>query len=199
MEDQKRTRKEILDEVTRTLILDAAKKILFDEGTQGFTMDRVAVQAGVAKGTLYLHFRDKDDLLQETVEKGFEPFFILAETIFENDLSPEKKLEEFSLQGYRFFEQQRQLFNIVMRSRELKTNRHMDEDAPYWGLVEKIAQVFDEGTRQGLFKPLNSTKIAGMFLDAQGALILQQLLGKSTNHEENVHLVMDVFLNGIRA
>ncbi len=185
--------------MTRTLILDAAKKILFDEGTQGFIMDRVAVQAGVAKGTLYLHFRDKDDLLKETLEKCFEPFFILADTIFESDLSPEKKLEEFSLQGYRFFEQQRKLFYIVMGSRELKTDSHMDEDSPYWGLVEKIARVFDEGTRQGLFKPMNSTKMAGMFLDAQGALILQQLLGKSTDPEEDVPLVMNVFLNGIRA
>ena len=105
----------------------------------------------------------------------------------------------FSLAGFRFFEQQRQLFTIVMRTKDLGKRRAMEEDALYWSLVNKMALVLDDGVQQGLFRPLDPMKVAGMLLDAQGALILQQLMGKSTNTaQENVRLVMDVFLNGIR-
>ena len=199
MQDQRKKRKEILDEVTKKLILDAALGILLEEGIEGFTMDRAAMEAGVAKGTLYLHFKDKEDLLIEAIEKGFEPFFIMAETILDSEQGPEKKIEVFTLEGFRFFEQQRQLFNIVMRAKELKKRHAMEDDVYYWNLVDKLAQVFDDGVREGSFNPIDTLKVSGMFLDAQGALILQHLAGKSSsNAQEHVNLVMDVFLNGIR-
>jgi AcrR family transcriptional regulator len=199
MQDQRKKRREIFDEMTRKLILDAALGILIEVGLEGFTMDRVAQDAGVAKGTLYLHFKDKDNILEETIDKGFEPFFNLAETILGGDLSPEEKLEEFTLQGSLFFEQHRQFFTIAMRSRETKRIHQMDADSPYWNLVDKIARVLEDGIRQGMFKPVNTTNVAGMFLDSNGALIIQHLAGRSTNTaRDNVKLIMDVFLNGIR-
>jgi len=199
MQDQRKKRKEILDEMTRKLILDAGLKTLLEQGIEGFTMDRVAMDAGVAKGTLYLHFKDKEELLMASIEKGFEPFFSTAETVLDSDQSPENKIEAFSLEGFRFFERQRQLFNIVMRAKELKKRHAMEDDALYWNLVSKISRVLDDGIHEGKFKPIDSIKVAGMFLDAQGALILQHLAGKSSGTaEEYVNLVMDVFLNGIR-
>ena len=92
MQNQKKKRKDILDEMTKKLILDAALKILLEGGVEGFTMDRVAMKAGVAKGTLYLHFEDKESLLIETIAKGFEPFFIMAGTILDGVQSAEKKI-----------------------------------------------------------------------------------------------------------
>ncbi len=199
MQDQRKKRKELLDEMTRKLILDAGLKTLLEQGIEGFTMDRVAMDAGVAKGTLYLHFKDKEELLIASIEKGFEPFFSTAERVLDSDQSPEKKIETFTLEGFRFFERQRQLFNIVMRTKELKKRHAMEDDVLYWNLVSKIARVLDDGIHEGLFKPIDSIKVAGMFLDAQGALILQHLAGKSSaTAEEHVNVVMDVFLNGLR-
>ena len=199
MQDQRKKRKELLDEMTRKLILDAGLRTLLEQGIEGFTMDRVALDAGVAKGTLYLHFKDKEELLMATIEKGFEPFFSMAETILDSEQIPVKKLEAFTLEGFRFFERQRQLFNIVLRTKELKKRHAMKDDALYWNLVSKIALVLDDGIHEGVFKPIDSIKVAGMFLDAQAALILQHLAGKSSGTaEEHMNLVMDVFLKGIR-
>jgi len=36
-------------------------------GYQGTTIDRIARDAGVTKGAVYYHFRDKEELLFETV------------------------------------------------------------------------------------------------------------------------------------
>ncbi len=43
-------------------ILDAARALLVKRGYQDFVLDDVARQAGVAKGTLFLYFRSKDQL-----------------------------------------------------------------------------------------------------------------------------------------
>ena len=47
----------------RAGILDAAERVFSEEGLEGGHMEHVALKAGVAVGTLYNHFRDRDTLL----------------------------------------------------------------------------------------------------------------------------------------
>jgi AcrR family transcriptional regulator len=44
-------------------ILDAAHILLAEKGYQGMTMDDLATRVGIAKGSLYQHFRSKEDLI----------------------------------------------------------------------------------------------------------------------------------------
>src|ERR1700734_3759131 len=44
-------------------ILDAAHSLLSEKGYQGMTMDDLAARVGMAKGSLYQHFRSKEDLI----------------------------------------------------------------------------------------------------------------------------------------
>lgn len=46
----------------RISILDAARRLLVRRGFQNITMDEVAREAGVAKGTLFLYYKSKDEL-----------------------------------------------------------------------------------------------------------------------------------------
>ena len=53
---------------TRRAILDAVEECVLDLGVRGTTMGRIAATGGVAKATLYNHFRTKDDVLRALVE-----------------------------------------------------------------------------------------------------------------------------------
>jgi len=70
----------------REAILDAA----FDEfSAQGFAaarLDDVAGRAGVAKGTIYLHFRDKEDLFQELIRSRMSPVVGTLESVLATDV-----------------------------------------------------------------------------------------------------------------
>ena len=48
---------------TRTAALDGARRVLAEHGLRKATMGDVAVRGGLAKATLYNHFRTKDDLV----------------------------------------------------------------------------------------------------------------------------------------
>jgi AcrR family transcriptional regulator len=56
---------------TRQAILDAARDVFVAEGYAGASIRKVAQRAGFSHGTLYLHFRDKDDLLYQLSEEQF--------------------------------------------------------------------------------------------------------------------------------
>jgi AcrR family transcriptional regulator len=50
-------------ETKKTRILDSARQLLIKRGFQDITMDDAAREAGVAKGTLFLYYKTKDELL----------------------------------------------------------------------------------------------------------------------------------------
>ncbi len=57
----------------RQAILDAALDEFTARGFAATRMDDVAVRAGVAKGTIYLYFKDKEALFQELVRTSLGP------------------------------------------------------------------------------------------------------------------------------
>lgn len=65
-------RKEREKENRKTAILQAAEKTFFSNGFDQSTMDQVAKEAELSKGTLYLYFNNKEDLLLEVTVKGLE-------------------------------------------------------------------------------------------------------------------------------
>jgi AcrR family transcriptional regulator len=57
----------------RLSIIDAALDEFIDRGYAAARLDDVAKRAGVAKGTIYLHFKDKEALFQELVRTALVP------------------------------------------------------------------------------------------------------------------------------
>jgi AcrR family transcriptional regulator len=55
-------------------ILAAALDEFSAQGFAAARLDDVAARAGVAKGTIYLHFKDKEDLFQELIRTALSPF-----------------------------------------------------------------------------------------------------------------------------
>lgn len=71
----------------RNAILDAAQR-LFHENPEGFgSMDALAEAAGVGKGTLYLYFRSKEEVLVALHERNSGAFFAQLLERVENDPS----------------------------------------------------------------------------------------------------------------
>lgn len=60
-------------EERRAAILDAALEEFTARGFEGARLDDVAKRAGVAKGTIYLYFADKETLFQELVRSMVSP------------------------------------------------------------------------------------------------------------------------------
>jgi TetR/AcrR family fatty acid metabolism transcriptional regulator len=62
MNAQPRTRTRLAPGLRRASILDAATRLILQNGTTGLTMDDIATEAGVARGTLYLYFDSIDGI-----------------------------------------------------------------------------------------------------------------------------------------
>lgn len=54
----------------RNQIIDAAEKVIFSKGLDQATMDEIAEEAELSKGTLYLYFKNKDELYMAITGRG---------------------------------------------------------------------------------------------------------------------------------
>jgi AcrR family transcriptional regulator len=70
----------------REAILDAALDEFSARGFAAARLDDVAKRAGVAKGTIYLHFADKESLFQDLIRAEMVPVVGSLEAAFATDL-----------------------------------------------------------------------------------------------------------------
>ena len=77
----------------REAILAASLDEFSARGFAATRLDDVARHAGVAKGTIYLHFRDKEALFQELIRSELSPFVGTIEAVLKSDV-PSRALAE---------------------------------------------------------------------------------------------------------
>jgi AcrR family transcriptional regulator len=81
-------------------ILGAATKLFEEKGYEDFSLRQVAEAIGYSPTTIYLYFKDKDDLLLHTAYDGFKLFGESLETSYRSETHP---LERLRAVGWAYF------------------------------------------------------------------------------------------------
>ena len=63
------SRKQILQNFRSRTLLESTRRLIAAEGFDAVTMERVAEEAGITKGAIYLYFRNKDQMILAAVEE----------------------------------------------------------------------------------------------------------------------------------
>lgn len=88
---------------TREALLDAAEEVFLDKGVARTSLEQIARHAGMTRGAVYWHFKNKADLFQAMLGRIRMPFQELVEEITEPSLV-ERPLEAIRLAILKGFE-----------------------------------------------------------------------------------------------
>src|SRR5207302_10908597 len=69
-----RSLKEKQRQEREALILQVAEEVLMEKGYHEMSIDEIATRVGIAKGTVYLHFSSKEDLVVAIFERDMQKF-----------------------------------------------------------------------------------------------------------------------------
>ena len=187
-------------EFKRQSIQEAVIQLMCREGLRSVTMERVAQEVGIAKGTVYLHYRDKQELLDAVKDSALDPMMSKIEEVLTSDLPPNRKLEAYSLRYLGYFDEHRDLFRILLYEREVtRAQAQRYRGTRYRRLVGWVTNVIADGVEAGVFRDVSTEKAAAMFVESNYALMSQRLLSSDTAPvEEDARLISDLFLRGIR-
>ncbi|MBF8983425.1 TetR/AcrR family transcriptional regulator [Lutibacter sp. B2] len=195
---------------TEKKILQAAINIFSKKGFSAATTSEIAKEAKVAEGTIFKYYPKKKELLHaamvEMIELFGESIAIdsLKKVIQENeDQSIEIILKAIVLDRITLFQDHLQLIKVIFYEMQF----HKDIKELFLSKVSKngipiFAQIFEKGKKQGQFKDINSLIAMRSFMGMIIFMLLQrEFLYKENafeNIEEEVDVLIDIFLNGIK-
>lgn len=135
-----------LREAVRAAILDAAEELIAAKGLHGAGLAQIAKKAGVAVGTLYNYFEDRDAMVRalfETRRAVVRPK-VQAALAAGADLPFEPRLRAFMRHLFGVFEEHRRYVKVVFAAEHLKaTGSHVD-------LIAAIDAIVAAGYAEGV-------------------------------------------------
>lgn len=199
MSKPKTERKRLFDQITRKAIQEAVVNLVTRTGTRKVTMDQVAAEAGLSKGCLYIYFRSKKELLESVKTASFKPLGDQLQEILNGLLTPNQKIESIVHRLFSYFDENRGLFRFLLEEREIAQSQVIrQKNSRYRNFVERIANVLDDGVASGLFRHMDSKKVASIFIEAMIAMTARRLLEENPGPpDEDARLLFQVLFRGI--
>ena len=187
----------------REAILDAADVLLARYGYKKMTMDDLAQEVGIGKGTIYLHFSSKEEVALSHIDRIIERLKQRLSAIAESDATPAIRLRLMLLTRvlFRFDSVQHytqsmnDLLAALRPSLLARRERYFTEEA------EIFAGVLREGKKLKVFSCDDPTATAETLLLATNSLLPYSLstreLGAREDIKEKVTHIADLLLEGL--
>jgi TetR/AcrR family fatty acid metabolism transcriptional regulator len=189
-------------EAKRERLLDAAVLEIARHGYYRTTVSTIAGRAGVADGTIYLYFKNKEDILVSIFERAMQLFSVQAQKIVDaRGIDAEEKLRRIVALHLTLLGADRDLavifqveFRHTLHVLELLSRSRMRD---YLAL---ITSVVEQGQREGVFKadadPLLTAKVVFGVLDEMATDWV--LSRKNTKLASRAEPVSKLLLGGLR-
>ncbi|MEY6433805.1 TetR family transcriptional regulator [Thioalkalicoccus limnaeus] len=167
----RRTKQEA--EQTRHRLLDAAERVFLERGVSQATLEAIAREAGLTRGALYWHFRDKAELYSAMLERVRLPLERLREDFrAAPDSDPVRVIEQLCLAALERVTQDPQLrrvYTIVLHRCERDLGHPDWRDAELEGRrqgVQVFLDCFQAAARAGRIRPGVTPELAVAALES---------------------------------
>lgn len=187
--------------VSDDTILDAAEYEFARRGFHDTVVSEIADRAGVGKGTVYRRFGNKARLFGAIIQRGTEDLRARIEDVLQDRQDPERTLERLLRVHFDLYAQSGELIEIIVNEGLEMTGAVQEELLVEWERFQaRFAEVFRRGIREGRFRDADPERLGFLFHSyiwsvLRGAIVFDRPLPR----EPSVKLMMQVFLDGIRA
>ena len=157
----------------------AAIEVFAKNGFYATRVSEIAKAAGVADGTIYLYFKNKDDVLISIFEEGIERLLESLREVAASEEPVEAKIRHILDLQLGLLEDQRDLAEVITVNLRQSSRLLKQYAAPlFMEYIEVLAGVIDEGRKEGVFREdLNSRVVARALFGAIDAILLTWALG----------------------
>lgn len=176
------------------VILKAAEKIMTENGLYGLSIEAIADETQLAKGTIYLYFKSKEEILSSLTIKARNKLFHEFELIEKQNISSNEQLIAIIRMNYTFYKQFPLYYDLVSlyeaNHKAVETEEMYQSSQNITNLVFRIAE---KAKNDGYLKPSINPLHLTMSLWGMTVGMLQLLKVRGTVIEEN-HSIKEIDL-----
>lgn len=187
----------------RDLIPDAADRLLTRYGFKKMTMDDLAQEVGIAKGTIYLHFSSEEAVALTRVDRIINELCKRLSDIARSPETPAERLRAMlmlrvlfrfdSVQSYA--ESLNEQLAAIRPALQTRRKKYFQEEA------QILVEVLESGRREKAFFFKDAERAARALLTATNGLLPSNLsaeeLGDRRDIEERVSQIAELLVGGL--
>lgn len=200
-----KSKEEVVQEYRIKSIQEATMRVIARKGTASATMQEIAEEAGVAKGTIYLYFRDRDELVEKTFESAMLQLMEIIGAALERDLPIEEKLRAVLMAKFEFFSKNREFLRLYLSQRmpegppERQRRQTSNCQSQYRGALDRFTRILSEAMERDEIRTADPWRLALFIVEGSNAVVLERLNSDAPPAEEaDVALLVSMVMDGIR-
>lgn len=182
-------------------ILEAATRVIAKKGFYNSTIADVAKVAEVAEGTIYLYFKNKDDLLISIFEHSMGLFIEEVQKELEGVTDPKEKLKKFLALHLHLVQKNQDLAQVLqIELRQSSKFMKEYEGGKFSDYLNVVCAILEEGQASGVFrKELEPRVLRRAIFGAVDELALEWLLMKKKKYtlEECAKQISEWVIKGL--
>ncbi len=183
---------------TRKIIFEAAIKVFSSNGYESATMDEVASKAGVAKGTLYYHFKSKEELFYFVVQSGIDLINSEVKESIKEISDPIEILKESARVQLKYVYINKDLFRVIMSQVWGQKERHEEIREQVMNLISMNTEFLEGITESIHIDDGDSDILSYCFIGVLFSSALYEIINNDNyNHDEVVEKFMNYVIYGI--
>ena len=135
-------------------ILDAAQKVFAENGFHSSKVSQIAKEAGIADGTIYLYFKNKDDILILLFEERMTMIIGMIEEAISATDDVAEKIRAFIKVHFKLIREQPDLMGIITLELRQSTKFMKDyKNEQFMRYLQLMGDILRNGKDAGLIRP----------------------------------------------
>ncbi|WP_394822571.1 TetR/AcrR family transcriptional regulator [Pendulispora albinea] len=189
-------------------ILDATEEVMSEAGVEAFSLNAVAARAGIAVGTIYNHFRDRDELIRQLFLTRRAQMFAEVDSVLKEaqKLPFRDKLTAFVRVVLQHFDNRHDFLSIVLQTEHLGLqclDRIKSSDSPERSAMlriqEQAAEIVKAGLKEKVLRLESADLYPALLMGVVRAILLDRIDARARPVAEEAERVVDLFLRGAGA
>lgn len=182
---------------TKKNIFNSAVKVFSRDGYNGATMDDIALNAGVAKGTLYYYFKSKEDIFRYTIKEGMNFIKDQVELIVDSDEDSLTKFRTLCKVQLNLVYENKDFFKVVMSQLWGKELRHLELRESVDEYFKYLEQYLKRAMDDGVIVKANPSFVAYNLFGILCATAAYEVMNEEKDVNEAIECLVQGILNGI--
>lgn len=188
-----------MKEEKRDIIMQAALERFVRYGYHKTTVDEIARQARVGKGTIYFYFKNKEDIMQTLVDRELTKGFVAITEATMDEPSFTQRLRKVIRISIEYFHQNDLVSKVMAQDPDVVLSVISDKNREFQKLsISGIKAILDEGRKRGEFREVNSEKVGYIMDSLLRSFHYLHYLGLETYPPEDViEPLCDLLISGL--
>lgn len=183
--------KEMKEKLAKEAIYEAALQVISKTGNETFRMQDIADAAGIATGTLYNYFENKESLIYHVDSNICKAIIEEVQSCSQKTSPVPQKLTGLFESMFKFCEKYHVVFDLAKKFIVVDQVRKEEKRERMELLASCIKKVIDEGIEQKLFKKVDPDAAAKFFLFAMIGIMHTQCESGNFDFSENRKLFIE--------